>query len=252
MSACGVIACRTLARAQGHPGPIGVQCFYSLVEHGVENAHVPLAQSAGLGLVPWGPLAYGLLTGKYDRATVEAAPRRQGGVPNRRNATATTRPLDDKHLDGDNPFGDTLFTDRNWRILDVFNSVAREPGETPARVALAWVVGRPGVASTLMGVSRAEQVSDNVAALDLHLPVEQRAALDDVSSANQQYETRPCSAVPTFGARPSLPSATAAHAVGANSCQPHGAVDRQDALRGSRRTRVRVLGSGYRRRTRRE
>lgn len=177
----------TLARVQGHPGPIGLQYFYSLVERGVENEHVPLARSAGMGLVPWSPLAYGLLTGKYDRATVEAGPRRQGGVPNRGDTTATTRPQDDKRLDGDNPFGDTLFTDRNWRILDVLKRVAGELGETPARVALAWVVGRPGVASTLMGVSRAEQVTDNVAALDLHLPLEHRAALDDASSGNQPF-----------------------------------------------------------------
>lgn len=160
----------TLARMQGHAGPIGLQYFYSLVERGVENEHVPLARSAGLSLVPWSPLAYGLLTGKYDRATVEAAPRRQGGVPNRGDTTATMRPQDDKRLDGDNPFGDTLFTDRNWRILDVLKRVAGELGETPARVALAWVVGRPGVVSTLMGVSRSKQVTDNVMALDLHLP----------------------------------------------------------------------------------
>ena len=177
----------TLARVQGDPGPIGLQYFYSLVERGVENEHVPLAQSAGLSLVPWSPLAYGLLTGKYDRATVEAGPRRQGGVPNRNDATATTRPEDDKPFDGDNPFGDTLFTDRNWQIVDVLKRVAGQLGETPARVALAWVAGRPGVTSTLMGVSRAEQVSDNVAALDLRLPLEQRVALDDASGGNQPF-----------------------------------------------------------------
>lgn len=177
----------TLARVQGHPGPIALQYFYSLVERGIENEHVPLAQSAGLGLVPWSPLAYGLLTGKYDRATVEASPRRQGGVPNRSDATSPTRPEEDKRLDGDNPFGDTLFTDRNWRIVDVLKRVAAELGETPARVALAWVISRAGVASTLMGVSRAEQVTDNVAALDLLLPPEQRAVLDDVSGGNQPF-----------------------------------------------------------------
>lgn len=180
----------TLARMQGHSGPIALQYFYSLVERGVENEHVPLARSAGMGVIPWSPLAYGLLTGKYDRATVEAGPPRQGGVPNRGDTTATAataRPEDDKRLDGDNPFGDTLFTDRNWRILDVLKRVAGELGETPARVALAWVVGRPGVASTLMGVSRAEQVTDNVAALALALPPEQRAVLDDVSGGNQPF-----------------------------------------------------------------
>ncbi|WP_076069428.1 aldo/keto reductase [Sphingomonas montana] len=172
----------TLARLQGCPGPIGLQYFYSLVERGIESEHVPLALSAGMGIMPWSPLAYGLLTGKYDRATVEAGPQRRGGVPNQGVTDGATRPADDKRLDGDNPFGDTLFTDRNWRILEVLRQVAADLGETPARVALAWVVGRPGVAATLMGVSRAEQVGDNAAALALILPEEQRATLDAVSA----------------------------------------------------------------------
>jgi aryl-alcohol dehydrogenase-like predicted oxidoreductase len=177
----------TLARVQGLAGPIGLQYFYSLVERGVECEHVPLARSAGMGIVPWSPLAYGFLTGRYDRATVEAGPKRQGGVPNQGGQGDAPRPADDKRLDGDNPFGNTLFTDRNWAILDVLQQVAAAIGETPARVALAWVVGRPGVASTLMGVSRVEQVSDNVAAIDLELTSEHRAALDAVSGGSQPF-----------------------------------------------------------------
>lgn len=177
----------TLARVHGQPGPIGLQYFYSLVERNVESEHLPLARSAGMGLVPWSPLAYGLLTGKYDRETVEAGPERKGGVPNQGGSDGTIRPADDKRLDGDNPFGDTLFTERNWAILDVLKGVASEMGETPTRVALAWVVGRPGVASTLMGVSRAEQVSDNAASLGVILPPEQRDALDAVSDGNRAF-----------------------------------------------------------------
>ena len=177
----------TLARLQGQPAPIAMQYFYSLVERGVEAEHLPLARSAGMGLIPWSPLAYGLLTGKYDRATAEAGPKRTGGVPNQAGQDDTTRPADDKRLDGDNPFGDTLFTDRNWRILDELKRVAAAVGEAPVRVALAWVIGRPGVASTLMGVSRPEQVTDNVAALGLHLAPEHRAALDTVSGGNQPF-----------------------------------------------------------------
>lgn len=176
----------TLARAHGLPAPIGLQYFYSLVERGVEDEHVPLARAFGMGLVPWSPLAYGLLTGKYDRATVEAGPARQGGVPNEGGA-AGARPEGDKRLDGDNPFADALFTDRNWRIVDAVKRVAAEIGETPARVALAWVVRRPGVASTLMGVSRPEQVSDNVSALGVILPDEHLAALDAVSGEGGRF-----------------------------------------------------------------
>jgi aryl-alcohol dehydrogenase-like predicted oxidoreductase len=168
----------TLARVRGEPAPIGLQYFYSLVERGVESEHVPLAGAFGMGLVPWSPLAYGLLTGKYDRATVEASAPRQGGVPNQ-GGGPIRRPDGDKRLDGDTPFGDTLFTDRNWRIVEVLRRVAAEMDEAPARVALAWVVGRRAVASTLMGVSGPGQVADNVAALGLSLSPEHVARLDD-------------------------------------------------------------------------
>ena len=174
----------TLATVYGRPGPIGLQYFYSLVNRDLENEHLPLAAEFGLGVQPWSPLAYGLLTGKYDRATSEAAEARVGGLPRDAAAADATRPADDKRLDGANPFGDTLFTDRNWAIVDVLRQVAEGAGATPAKVALAWVLGRPGVTSTLLGVSRVEQIGENVSALDLVLSPEHRARLDAISAAS--------------------------------------------------------------------
>lgn len=171
----------TLAAVHAMPGPIALQYFYSLVSREVEAEHLPLARDMGLGMIPWSPLAYGLLTGKYDRATVEAGTPRAGGLPSDAG-TGAARPEGDKRLDGSNPFGDTLFTDRNWRIVDALRGVADAIGETPARVALAWVLSRPGVDTALMGVSRVSQVHDNVAATELRLPAEQIAALDEASS----------------------------------------------------------------------
>lgn len=177
----------TLAAARGVPGPIGLQYFYSLANRDVEDEHLPLARDSGLGLVPWSPLAYGLLAGKYDRATVEAAAPRAGGLPSEAAAEGAQRAEDDKRLDGANPFGDSLFTEHNWRIVDELKRVAAAAGETPARVALAWVIGRPGVASTLMGVSKVAQVHDNVAALEVELSAEHRAALDAVSAGDPRF-----------------------------------------------------------------
>lgn len=177
----------TLAAARGAPGPIALQYFYSLVNRDIEDEQVPLAAEFGMGLLPWSPLAYGLLTGKYDRAKVEAAGPRAGGLPRDAATAGEQRPDGDKRLDGANPFGDTLFTDRNWKIVDVLRRIANEAGQSPARVALAWVGGRPGVTSTLMGVSRAEQVPDNAAALDIVLSPEHRAALDTVSAPDPRY-----------------------------------------------------------------
>ncbi len=172
----------TLAAVRGMPGPIALQYFYSLVNRDIEDEHVPLAAEFGMGILPWSPLAYGLLTGKYDRATVEAAGPRAGGLPRNAATEGETRPDSDKRLDGANPFGDTLFTGRNWKIVDVLRRVADEAGQSPARIALSWVAGRPGVTSTLMGVSRAEQVPDNAAALGVALSPEHRAALDAASA----------------------------------------------------------------------
>lgn len=93
------------------------------------------------------------------------------------------RPADDKRLDGGNPFGDSLFTDRNWTIVDAVRDVAKEMDQPSARVALAWVVERASVSSTLMGVSRPNQIADNVAALELSLTPDHRARLDAVSAS---------------------------------------------------------------------
>ncbi|MGX9965792.1 aldo/keto reductase [Roseomonas sp. F4] len=172
----------TLAALQGKPGPIAMQYFHSLVSREVEAEHLPLAREMGLGFMPWSPLAYGLLSGKYDRATVEAGAARPGGLPN--EAGDVTRPEHDKRLDGANPFGDALFTERNWRIVEALRTVALAMEQPMARVALAWVLGRPGVTTSLMGVSRVAQLHDNIAATDLRLTEDQRAALDTASAPN--------------------------------------------------------------------
>ena len=176
----------TLAAMRGMPGPIALQYFYSLVNRDIEDEHVPLSAEFGMGILPWSPLAYGLLAGKYDRNTVEASAPRAGGLPRDAAKAGEQRSADDKRLDGANPFGDSLFTERNWKIVDTLKSLANEAGHSPARVALAWVMGRPGVTSTLMGVSRVEQVADNIAALDVVLSAEHRAALDAVSAPPQK------------------------------------------------------------------
>ena len=170
-----------IAAVRGMPGPVALQYFYSLVNREVEDEHVPLGLEAGLGLVPWSPLAFGLLTGKYDRKQVEAGAPRAGGLPGGAAKPDESRHEDDKRLDGANPFGDSLFTDRNWAIVDELKRVSDELGRPPAQVALAWVLSRPGVTSPLLGVSKVEQLSDNLAALDLELDVEHLKALDVAS-----------------------------------------------------------------------
>ena len=176
----------TTAALRGLPGPIALQYFYSLANRDIEDEHLPLAQQFGMGILPWSPLAFGLLTGKYDRDSVEATGTRAARLPRDAAEDGEKRPADDKRLDGANPFGDSLFTERNWAIVEALRQIAHAAGQSPAKIALAWVTARPGVTSTLMGVSRVEQLTANVSALDVALSPTHRAALDSISAPEQR------------------------------------------------------------------
>lgn len=85
-------------------------------------------------------------------------------------------------LSGANPFGDSKFADRNWDILTTLKEVAAEVDSDPAAVALAWVMGRPGVASTIVGARTVAQLHGNLAAAKVVLSADQVARLDKVSA----------------------------------------------------------------------
>ncbi|WP_210529942.1 aldo/keto reductase [Rubellimicrobium arenae] len=168
----------TLAAAHGLPGPIGLQNAWSLVERGVELDLLPMAQEFGLGLMPWSPLAGGLLTGKYGREMLAEAGR-ASALPDRAT-TDDGQPRD--RLSGDNPYGGMLFTERNFGIVDAVREIADEIGVPPAQVALAWVLNRPAMTSLLLGASRRDQLMNNMAALQLELNADQLGRLDAVSA----------------------------------------------------------------------
>ena len=149
----------TIASERRVPGPIAMQVEYSLVARDVEGEHVPAAREAGMGIVPWSPLAGGFLTGKYDREDTG-----HGG-----------------RLSGANPFGDSKFVDRNWDILAALNAVATELDRPPAQVALAWAMARPGVSSTIMGASKLPQLEGNIAATTIRLSGDHMSRLDQAS-----------------------------------------------------------------------
>ena len=150
----------TIATERRVPGPVAMQVEYSLVARDVESEHVPVGREAGLGVVPWSPLAGGFLTGKYDRRDTSNSGR----------------------LSGANPFGNSKFVDRNWEVLDVLRAVAAELDRAPAQVALAWAMARPGVASTVIGASKLSQLESNIAAADIRLSEEQTRRLNEASA----------------------------------------------------------------------
>ena len=168
----------TLAAAHGLPGPVGLQYAWSLVERGVELDILPMAQQFGLGMMPWSPLGGGLLTGKYGREKLSDAG--QGAtVP---NSVGEMSDEPRERLNGTNPYGGMLFTERNFEIVDTVREVADELGAPMVQVALSWVLGQPGISSLLLGASRPEQLEGNLAALSLELTEDQRQRLDAVSA----------------------------------------------------------------------
>ena len=157
----------TIAAERRLPGPIAIQVEYSLVARGVESEHFPAAREAGMGVVPWSPLAGGFLSGKYRQEDTSGSGR----------------------LSGPNPFGNSKFVDRNWEVLDVLNSVAAELGLPPAQVALAWVMARPGVASTIAGASTPRQLESNIAATNITLDQRHLQRLDEVSAPPPDFSS---------------------------------------------------------------
>ena len=157
----------TIAAERRIPGPIAIQVEYSLVARDVESEHVPAAQECGMGVMPWSPLAGGFLSGKYRREDTSGSGR----------------------LSGPNPFGNTKFVDRNWDVLEALRSVAAAVDRPMAQVALAWVMARPGVTTTLIGASKLPQLVSNVAASEITLGEDQMARLDEVSSPTSGFGT---------------------------------------------------------------
>jgi aryl-alcohol dehydrogenase-like predicted oxidoreductase len=153
---------QTVARFRGWAPAIGMQAEYSLLERTAEGELIPMAQELGLGVLPWSPLRSGFLSGKFSRV-------RTGPVDTRRTPLVG------------------LPSEADQRVIDVLDEVAAEAGVTPAAAALAWVHGRPGVTSTLIGARRIEQLRANLDAVDVRLTAGQAAALDEVSTPKLNF-----------------------------------------------------------------
>ncbi|MGN7798216.1 aldo/keto reductase [Leifsonia sp. 22587] len=155
-----------VARAHGWAPPVTLQPQYSLIVRGIEHEVVPAALDAGIGLLPWSPLAGGWLSGKYRRDEPPTGATRLGENPTRGMEAWEARNADP----------------RTWEIIDTVNAVAQETGASASQVSLAWLSGRPAVTSVILGARTVEQLEDNLGAADVHLSDEQRARLDDAST----------------------------------------------------------------------
>ena len=149
----------TLAQVHNAPGPIAMQLEYSLVERTLEQEYVAAARELGLGIVPWSPLAFGFLSGKYSRDD-----KPEGG-----------------RLDVKTPAFQRL-TERSWRTLEALKKVSDEMGKPMAQVALAWASAQPRITSLLLGASKVEQLQQNIAALEIIFSSEQMEQLMKASA----------------------------------------------------------------------
>lgn len=152
---------QTIAHFRGFNPLIALQIEYNLIERTVEGELIPAARELGLGVTPWSPLKSGILTGKYKRDS--------GNKADRGN------------------FVEAHLNDRSFDIVETLVQVAHEAETTPARVALAWLLRKPGVSSIIIGARNLGQLQDNLASLDLKLSEHHMMVLDQVSQPKLNF-----------------------------------------------------------------
>jgi aryl-alcohol dehydrogenase-like predicted oxidoreductase len=157
-SAWHLMKALAIADARGWPRLVTQQIHYTLEAREAEYELVPIAVSEGLGILVWSPLAGGLLSGKYGP-----------DAPSARQVAGWREP----------PIRDV---DRLWRIVAALKEIGAARGVSAAQVALAWLLGRPGVTSLVIGGRSMDQFRDSVAAADLTLAADERSLLDTVSA----------------------------------------------------------------------
>jgi aryl-alcohol dehydrogenase-like predicted oxidoreductase len=144
---------------------VSQQIYYSLQAREAEYELVPIALDQGVGILVWSPMAGGLLSGKYRRSE---------------------KPSEGRHLQdwGEPPVRNE---DQLYNIVDVLVEIAESRGVSAAQVSLAWLLGRPGITSLVIGARREEQLQDNLKAATLKLTDEERGRLDKVSAPPLLY-----------------------------------------------------------------
>ncbi len=145
---------------------VSQQIHYTLEAREAEYELVPISIDQGLGILSWSPIAGGLLSGKHRRN--QAAP-----AGTRQTAGWTEPPIRDE--------------ERLWRIVDTLVEIGQGRGVSAAQVALAWLLGRPGVVSAIIGGRTEAQFKDNLASAELKLTAEERSKLDKVSQPPLLY-----------------------------------------------------------------
>jgi aryl-alcohol dehydrogenase-like predicted oxidoreductase len=152
------------AEEQGMPSFVSAQMYYSAASRDIEREIVPLAMDMNIAILPWSPLAGGLLSGKFDleKPGPEGARRTKFDFP----------PVD---------------KERTKIVLKALRAVSEAMGISVARVALAWLLTRPFVSSVIIGAKTREQLMDNLAASDVNMASEHIIQIDEASMLPAEY-----------------------------------------------------------------
>ncbi|MEU2379629.1 aldo/keto reductase [Streptomyces misionensis] len=161
---------QTIADLRGWSPLVALQIEYNLVERGGERDLIPMAREMGLGVIPYSPLAGGVLTGKYGRADLTSADA-SSGAGTRKSLNLALGTL----------------TERSLAVADAVKEVAAELGRTPGQVALAWTLRNPGVTAPVIGARTPAQLEDNLGALEVDLTDSQLARLDEAGAIGLGY-----------------------------------------------------------------
>jgi aryl-alcohol dehydrogenase (NADP+) len=155
---------RALGRAEALrlTKPVSVQPRYNLLFREVERELLPLCSEENLAVIPYNPLAAGLLTGKHQRGAPPAGTRFTLGTAAK---TYTER----------------YWKEREFATVDAFLELAKEAGLEPATLAVAWVLANPAITAPLIGASRPDQLNASVAALEVRLEAGLKAKLDELT-----------------------------------------------------------------------
>lgn len=135
---------------------------YNLLDRRVERELLPMARTYGFAIIPWSPLAGGLLTGKYRRGEEPPSDSRFAGYQ-------------------DNPLQRRRMTERFFDVIEGLQPPAEEKGLTLSQFALAWCLQQPVVTRPITGPRTMEQLEDNLGALDVTLTDDERRQIDRVA-----------------------------------------------------------------------
>ncbi len=150
---------------------VAIQQQYSLVSRDMDREHMSLCQEETIGIVPWGPLGGGLLTGKYDTLEKPDFGRFSLGLKG--------------EFDYNNKF-----TPKNFEIVNAVKEISEQTGKKHSQIALNWLLGKKGITAPIIGASSLAQFEENMGAVGWSLTADQWKYLDTVSSLPSEYPLR--------------------------------------------------------------